>query len=359
MQIDGFALYAYTLPYRREVRWFRSVETEGDFVVLRLSSNGAVGIAEAPVKPTWSGLSARALEAIISDIYIPALGNVDVSDAALVRETLALFPGNELAKMLVQNACLALSANAAQLPLWRYVGGSREVELSWCITRQPPRNMAAEAASVVAEHGFRTLKVKGGQGFDVDREVLRAIRKEVDDAVSLTVDANSAYDRAEVRDYISMLVDQGVSIAEDPCMLTADPGLADLVASSPIPVLVDMPCTSLDSALSLMQAGARALSIKPGRIGITEASAMRDAVTERGFEMCSGMYAESLLGTQISLAFSSTIAQPFLPAEQTFFKIMQRQVIDMTPKIADGRITQSDEVDPGSRVDWKSVTRIS
>ena len=132
--------------------------------------------AEVALKPTWAGLSPRAFAALIEDLLLPALAGTDLADADAVRGALAPYPGNPVAKALVGNACATLAAAAADQPLWQRLGGTEEIETSWCVTRQSPEDMAAEAEAMVVAHGFATLKVKGGQGFDTDRAVLRAIR---------------------------------------------------------------------------------------------------------------------------------------------------------------------------------------
>jgi L-alanine-DL-glutamate epimerase-like enolase superfamily enzyme len=352
MKLDGHELRVYRLPYRRAVRWFNSSETEGRFVALRLFAEGATGVAESTVKPTWTGLSARALAALIGDLYLPALQAVDLSDRVAVRAALAVFPGNPTAKMLVLNACATLLAAAEGVPLWRKLGGTSDLELSWCVTRQAPDAMAAEAGEMVAAHGFRTLKVKGGQGFETDRAALRAIRAAVGPKVAMTVDANGACPAAEAVDYIRLLADEGVTVAEDPCALAPDAAFTALVAASALPILVDSPCSTVADARAFLAAGARALSLKPGRIGIPEAADIAALAASRGAALCTGLFAESALGSLIGLPFSASLREPFLPAEQSFYLLMREQILHETPAIRDGRFRLPESPDLDTLVDW-------
>lgn len=359
MRIAGHELRHYELAYDRQVRWFNSSETSGEFVALRLfSGDGACGVAEAPVKPTWSGLSPRALAALVQDILLPALSATDVSDLEAVHAALAIYPGNQLAKMLVINACATLAASTDGRPLWQSLGGQGSVEVSWCVTRQAPASMAAEAEAMVAAHGFRTLKLKGGQGFDVDRDVLRSVRRAVGDAIILTVDANGAYAMAEAADYVRMLADEGASIAEDPCEMAPDDAFACLAAASTLPILIDMPCVSARDAAAFISSGAKAISVKPGRIGLAEADQIARRCLAAGVGICSGMYAESALGTLISLQFSSSLATPLLPAEQSFYLIMRKQVLREPLRIASGRIELPAVARMDEMIDWSQTTRL-
>jgi L-alanine-DL-glutamate epimerase-like enolase superfamily enzyme len=353
MQVAGHELHHYQLPYGRPVKWYNSSETTAAFVALRLfSEGGACGMAEAPVKPTWSGLSSRALAALLEDLLLPALRSVDVSDHEAVERALAIFPGNQLAKMLVINACAVMVAAARKQPLWQLLGGRRSVEVSWCVTRQSPEAMAAEAEAMVGRYGFRTLKLKGGQGLAVDRAMLRAVRKTVGEEVLFTVDANAAYAREDGLDYVKMLADEGVTVAEDPCPLQPDAFFTDFVAASPLSILIDMPCVTAQDAAAFIAAGAKALSIKPGRIGFIEASRIARLAAEASVGVCAGMYAESALGTLISLQFSASLPKPLLPAEQTFYLLMESQILRQPLSLVAGTIELPAQADIDSLVDW-------
>ena len=116
----------------------------------------------------------------------------DAERAALGRRTFS-----NLARALIDNAAWQIEAQRAGRPLWALWGGQPAVDLTWAVTRQPPAHMAAEAGEVCARYGFRTLKVKGGQGLETDLTALREIRAAVGDAVELYVDANSAYKQSQ------------------------------------------------------------------------------------------------------------------------------------------------------------------
>ena len=194
MRLAEHRLHVYHLRYARPVRWSDIVEEAAPFVLLKLTSDtGDVGVAEITVKPTWCGVTARSLIAAIEDMFIPMLQTLDLSDPAKVRATLDTVPENQAAKTLIDNACWDLYAARHARPLWQAWGGRARVELSWAVTRQEPRAMAAEAAAMVGRHGFRTLKVKGGQGIERDLAGIREIRSAVGDAVRFYVDANGAY----------------------------------------------------------------------------------------------------------------------------------------------------------------------
>lgn len=356
MRIAEWSLHFYRLPYSRPVRWFNSVEDGAVFILLRIvGSDGSVGVAEAPLKPTWSGVSPRSIAAVLEDLLLPAVQDVDAADAAAVSQKLARFPGNFLAKMLVDNACWTLRAAAGRKPLWRLLQGEQVVEVSWCVTRQPPDEMAREAAEMTDRHGFRALKIKGGQGVETDLSALRKIRAAVGNGIDFYVDANGAYPRAEAAAYISAIAGEGAKVAEDPCQLEPDEQFAQLLSASAIPVLIDSSCASLKDAVQFLERGATALSVKPGRIGITEARRIADLAALKGANVCSGMYAESALGTLISLQLSCALRQPLVPAEQSFYLMMRDQILREPLEISGGcvRLPAIGAID--TMIDWNRV----
>lgn len=360
MKIVEWSLHFYALPYQREVVWANAVERAGTFALLRVrADNGAQGIAEGTIKPTWSGVSPRSLRAALEDFIMPRLLGVDVAAPDAVTLALAGIPENRLAKGMADTACWCLRSMSAGQPLWRLLGGTSEVELTWALTRQLPQAMAREAAEMCERYGFRTLKVKGGQGQEVDLAALREIRAAVGADVSLYVDANSAYPSSEALYYVRAIGRAGALVAEDPCPLQPDQGFAALQSEGGLPILVDRNCTSIEDARRFLERGAVALSTKPGRIGISEARQITALAAKRGAKVAIGLYAESALGTLLSLQQAAAVppGQRLVPAEQTFYLGMIDQVLGSELVIREGRITLPDTPDLTELVDWQRVER--
>jgi L-alanine-DL-glutamate epimerase-like enolase superfamily enzyme len=359
MRLADHQLYSYSLKYERPVRWSDIVEEAAPFVALRLTSDdGHVGVGEITVKPTWCGVTARSLIASIQEIFIPMLSKLDLSDPEQVRQRLDGVPENNAAKALIDNACWDLRAAGRSTPLWQFWGGSPRVEVSWAVTRQAPAAMAAEAADMVERYGFRTLKIKGGQGTNIDVEGLREIRAVVGDNTSLYVDANGAYAPHHALNYTKAMADAGASVMEDPCPLVPNVHFDELRALSPIPVLVDFGCTSLRDASLFLERGAAALSAKPSRFGLSHCRAMQARATQSGARVVAGLMGESALGTLAGLQFAATITAPILPAELTWFLAMTEQVVVESPRIVDGAIELSGTSSLASIVDWKKLDRL-
>ncbi len=354
MKLERWSLHVYRLPYAREVVWANAREDAGIFALLVLQAGGATGIAEGTLKDTWSGVSPKSLAASLHDFLIPRLREIDLTDEREVAKAFAGIPENRLAKGMIESACWTLRAAVAGEPLWKLWDAGHVREVAWTVTRQKPALMAAEAAEVCAQYGFRVLKVKGGQGVEVDLQALAEIRAAVGPKVALYVDANSHYGRGDAPDYVRRLAAAGVTVAEDPCPLQPDREFEALQKGSPIPILVDRSCASKEDAALYLERGAQALSTKPGRVGLAETRAIAAMATLRGAQTAVGIYAESALGTLINLQQPGTMA-----AEQTFFLAMTEQASTLVPQIRGGKIELPQVADFSQLVDWERLRQLA
>jgi L-alanine-DL-glutamate epimerase-like enolase superfamily enzyme len=350
VKLERWSLHFYRLPYAREVVWANAREDGGVFALLKLEANGCSGIAEGTLKDTWSGVSPKSLAAAFEDFLIPRLREVDLTDERIVAQAFAGIPENRLAKGMIESACWTLRAAIAREPLWQLWETGRSREVAWTVTRQRPSLMAAESAARCAKYGFRTLKVKGGQGVDTDLQAINEIRVAVGPKIELYVDANSHYARGDAPDYVRRLAGAGVTVAEDPCPLQPDAQFEALQEASPIPILVDRSCASKEDAALFLERGAKALSTKPGRVGLAQTRAIAAMAGLRGAKTAVGIYAESALGTLINLQQPGTMA-----AEQTFFLTMTQQVSTRVPEIRGGKIELPAEADLSKLVDWERL----
>jgi len=360
MKITAWSLHFYSLPYEREVVWANAVESAGLYALLRLTDeSGAEGVAEGTIKATWTGVSPRSLAAAFEDFLMPKVVGFESDGVYGLTKRLEGVPENRLAKAMIDNAAWQIEACRAGQPLWKLWGGAPSVELTWAITRQPPAVMAAEAADVCAKYGFGTLKVKGGQGLETDRAVMREIRAAVGDKVILYVDANSCYKRSEGLAYSLAMRDLGATVSEDPCPLQPDALFTELQQGAGVPILIDRTCTCALDAAHYLEKGATALSTKTGRIGFTEAREISALAEARGARVALGLYAESALGTLISLQYGAAIpkALQLVAAEQTFYLGIKEQVLGAMPPVKDGRIELPADPDIAGLVDWARVKR--
>jgi L-alanine-DL-glutamate epimerase-like enolase superfamily enzyme len=361
MRLADYSLHVYRLPYERPVRWSDVVEEAAQFLLLKLVSDTChTGVAEIVIKPTWTGASLRSLAASIEDVFVPLLQKQrDLSDPAFVRCQLDGIPENHAAKALIDNAVWDLNAARLGVSPGKMWGGSDVVPLSFTVTRQAPEKMAAEAVHMVERYGFRTLKIKGGQDIDTDVNVLHQLRSALGHEIRLYVDANGAYAPAVALNYIHAMADAGAEVVEDPCVLAPDAFFTRLQQSSRTAVLVDFYCWSPRDMQLFIAAGARAFSLKPGRLGLSDAHTMGELAKAAGCQTVVGMFGESMLGTLTALQLSSILPSHSLPAETTWFLAMTEQITHESLTIKDGAIQLPTVAGNAALIDWEHLERLS
>jgi len=357
VKLDSWSLNFYRLPYRREVVWAYAAESSSDYALLQLTADdGTIGIAEGVVKPTRTGYSPRSLAVTLEDVMLPRLRGVELSDAAAVRKAFDWVEGNLGARALVDNACWSMRAAAAKKPLWKQWGGAQEVDVLWIVTRQKPALMAAEAAEMCGRHGLRALKVKGGQGLDTDLKAIAEVRAAVGPGVELSMDANRHYPQEGIGAYVRAIAGAGVTVVEDPCSLRPDSAFEGLQRECGVPLLVDFPCVSREDARLFLDRGARAMMVKPGRVGLSEAREIDALCAERGATVSLGMFYESALGVALSMQMAAALrSRPVLPHEGSFFLMLTQQVAK--GEVSGGRYRLPDEPNLEKLVDWDAVKR--
>jgi L-alanine-DL-glutamate epimerase-like enolase superfamily enzyme len=199
------------------------IEVEGGDAAGGLTGWGFTGThAHAP--------SDRLITACIRDCYAPLLLGQDARDrqrlwTRLAREPALQWVGRagitQLALAAVDVALWDIGAKAAQLPLWRFLGGATsEVEayntdVGWLSI--PDDALVTGCRRAVEEEGFRFLKLKVGRADPRDDVLrLRKVRAALGDGVRLAVDGNGRWDLPTCLRFASMAEDLHLVWFEEP-----------------------------------------------------------------------------------------------------------------------------------------------
>jgi L-alanine-DL-glutamate epimerase-like enolase superfamily enzyme len=205
---------------------------------------------------------------------------------------------NGSAKCAVDTAVHDLAGKVAGLPVHRLLGLSRDI---------PPTDftLGLDEPSVVAERarrasGFPALKIKCGGPADI--ATLVAVRAVYDRP--LRVDANTGWTPEIARQLLPALVDLGVELIEQPFPAGRLDWLRDLQAGSPLPIVADESCVTIDDldALVGVTAGVNVKLAKCGGPG--PAARMLTRAHELGFRTFLGCMEE----TSVAIAASAAVA---------------------------------------------------
>jgi len=263
-----------------------------DLAVCTLSRGGRSGRGEATgvYYHAETGTSmVAAIEAVRREI-----------EAGISRDALQdLLPAGG-ARNAVDCALWDLEARERGQPVWQLAGLSEPAPLltTFTLGADAPEAMGAKAARL---GGVRALKLKLiGDGLDADR--VRAVRAAAPD-VWIGVDANQAFDRKGIDALMPCLVEEGVSLLEQPCAIGADESLEGL--NSPIPLAADESAqTSAD--IARIAPIYDVINIKLDKSGgLTEGLKMAHLAREHGL----GVMVGNMVGTSLSCGPAAIIGQ--------------------------------------------------
>lgn len=202
------------------------------------------------------------------------------------------------AKCAIEIAFHDLAGKVAGLPLHRLLGLSKDI---------PPTDftLGLDEPAVVAERArragaFPALKIKVG-GPD-DLATLEAVRSVYDRPIR--VDANTGWTPEIARQLLPALVDLGVELIEQPFPAARLDWLRELQDGSPLPIVADESCVTIDDLDALVGVTA-GVNVKLAKCGGPGAAArMLARAHELGFRTFLGCMEE----TSVAIAASAAVA---------------------------------------------------
>jgi len=332
----GFA--PLSLPMAGALRWGAGSELralEHLLVGVELEG-GALGVAEAPVRPTIYGETREGMEAALRHHLEPRLRGLDAEDAPALCRALDALPFNHAVKGALD---LALAeAHAASLGsslARRSAGPQRRPRVSFILGIAELDAMLEEAHAVV-EAGVRVLKVKVGRDPEHDARVLGALRHALGEGVLLYADANETLDEADAPRILERLAALGVAYVEEPLPVHRLAARRRLRAAGILPLIADDSAfTPAELERELEADTFDILNIKPARSGWHDTLRMLAMARDAGKGVMIGSQASSGLGTLHSAVAASQEGVSH-PSELSFPLKLQRDSLDRSLPLADG-----------------------
>jgi L-alanine-DL-glutamate epimerase-like enolase superfamily enzyme len=267
MRLSFVEVIPYALPFKQPYVTARGVLRQREMVLLRLrDADGVIGLGEA--------------------VPLSLRGGAELGE--VVRELEAWAEDQEAEGLSAPARC---AVETALMDLrGRRVGkeageGERDetVQCNATLVAGPPEEVAAEAERW-AQAGFTTFKLKLGaesakrgavhafsRTRENDVEQVRAVREGVGPEARIRVDVNAAWDVEIAKRRLFELEPFGIELAEQPVATLEE--MAELAASTSIPLAADESVANLDEAEEAVALGACTYTgIKLSKVGGPEAA---------------------------------------------------------------------------------------
>ena len=287
-------IYLYTLKMKLKTPFVTStgtVEYKTVHILKAVDTSGVVGWGESVAfdDPSYTEETAKTVEHMLQDFFIPLLLHRELQHPDEVNELLKPFRRNMMAKAAIEGAVWDVYAQQTKQSLAEAIGGTRElIEVGVAIGLKNTDEELFAAIEESLSQGYKRIKVKIKPGQDV--ELIRTIRSRFPH-VPLMADANSAYTLDDLP-LLKALDQFNLLMIEQP--LAHDDLLEHAVLQKELktPICLDESITSVGDMKRAIQLGScRVVNLKIARVGgITEAIRIHNLCQAHNIDVwCGGM----------------------------------------------------------------------
>lgn len=288
------------------------------YVIVRVHTDeGLIGLGEATVAPRWSGETSRGCVAAIEELIAPELVGRDATRITTLRQVMEReLKLNPFTKAAVEMALWDLAGKAANVPLYRLLGGKvRDRVPIKMVVGAFEVERARQLAEQFLSWGVRCLKVKVGLDPEQDVERVRAVRAVAGPTIPVGIDANGGWSFATARRTLARLREANLLFAEQPIAPGDTAQFAQLRQHTDVPLMADESVFTLADAWQLARHQAvDILAVYPGKHGgIAATVEIAQVARAAGMTCCLGSNLELGVGTAAMLHLA--VALPGMVSE--------------------------------------------
>jgi L-alanine-DL-glutamate epimerase-like enolase superfamily enzyme len=169
---------------------------------------------------------------------------------------------------------------------------------------------SVESAHHAEEAGFKTVKVKVGDDWELDVARVAAI-SQATPALSIIVDGNAGFSRSQAHRFLGGVTEAGAAVVlvEQPVAAPDIAGLAELEREHGIPVCADESVRCPEDAIRVAESGISSVNVKLMKCGVADALDIISVARSAGMTgMIGGM-----VETAVAMTFSAAVAAASYP----------------------------------------------
>lgn len=299
--ITAVELYKLKVPLKEPfVISLGAINSVQNVVVIIRTHDGCAGYGECSPYMAINGESMDTCF-IVGQYFAKILKGTNALDLLNATQAMdSLIYANSSIKSAFDMSLHDIAAQHAGLPLYQFLGGERSKQLTTDMTvgLGTPEKMRADAIRFV-EAGFPAIKVKLGEGKEIDVARIRAIRDGIGMDMPLRIDANQGWPTAAAAiAVLNALEPYNIQHCEEPIPRHKFMELHTVSAATAIPIMADESCGDHHDAERLIRLNACSMfNIKLGKSGgFFKAVQIVERAAAADIHMQIGGFMESRLG---------------------------------------------------------------
>jgi L-Ala-D/L-Glu epimerase len=311
--ITSIELYKLSIPLKQPFVISLGPQYDADNVIVLIKTKeGLMGWGECSPYMSINGESMDTCF-LVGQYLANSLKGKDALDIeACTKEMNAIITRNENIKSAFDMALYDIAAQHAQLPLYKFLSGSKNKIISTDMTvgLGTPEKMAKEALEY-KQAGFPSIKVKLGTTTEADVERIKAIRVAIGNEHPLRIDANQGWTVETAIATLQVLGTYNIEHCEEPIAKWNFMELPHVRRNSPIKIMADESCFDHHDAANLARINAvDYFNIKLGKSGgIFNALKIVETAKTNNIHLQVGCFMESRLAITalVHFAYSSDL----------------------------------------------------
>lgn len=313
LHITSIELYQLRIPLKQPFIISLGPQYDADNLLVVIRTNEGIG-GWGECSPYMS-INGESIDTcyIVGQYLAQVLKGMDPTNIAACTEAMnRLITRNESIKSAFDMALYDIAAQASNMPLYKYLVGSKNKTISTDMTvgLGSAEKMAAEALEY-KNAGFPSIKVKLGTNTQDDVARVQSIRTAIGNTLPLRIDANQGWSVETAIATLKALEPYDIEHCEEPIARWDYMRLPEVRKASSIKIMSDESCFDQHDAARLAQLQAcDYFNIKLGKSGgIYNALQIVDVAAAHGIKLQVGSFMESRLAMTalVHFAYSSDL----------------------------------------------------